>query len=645
MISRNCLRQCRAVAGRFSRLNPVPLRSIALSRQAVQNFATVPDAKQRTLTTTDTAEEPEHASPFKQQRRSDLAKDQARQSPLYPEPYPRIEPSEARMAVSEFLESDENELSQPLINLVGRVRAKRVVGKNLVFLDIVNEFQKVQIVVNKSKCVEPQENICTHNSKKFDIFRALIQVGDHISVNGVRDRTPAGLLTLAAREIPELLSPTMEQIPEVLKDSKSKIQDRHVDMLVNKETVDVLRLRSEITKHMRDHLHSKRFLEFQTPILAENAGGAIARPFITRATEFKDKDLALRVAPELWLKRLVVGGVDRVFEIGPAFRNEGVDATHNPEFTMCEFYSAYSSLQDLIHETEELLTSLAKHTKKLIETQLTTLPPIDMAKFQRPFKQIEFVPALEEATGIRFPKLSAEDALPELLALMKLAGINIPGDIPTSLPRLLDRLAAMYIEPKSFEEPIFITKHPACMSPLAKSFLCPETYQLVSARAELFVGGRELANMYEEENDPKEQQRKLTSHRNLVNLDNGEVGINASEESQPASEASEQETAVQEDAEVEMEELEGEETDQEVFNNHMKRPEEEDEWATSPLDRSYIKALDYGLPPTGGWGCGVERLVMLFSGATRISDCLSFGTIQNVVGLSSGTAKKSGGKS
>lgn len=467
------------------------------------------------------------------------------------------------------------------------------------------------------------------------------------AVKGVRDRTPAGLLTLAAREIPELLSPTMEQIPEILTDSKTKMQDRHVDMLVNKETLDILRLRSEITKHMRDHLHSKRFLEFQTPILAENAGGAIARPFVTQATEFKDKDLALRVAPELWLKRLVVGGVDRVFEIGPAFRNEGVDATHNPEFTMCEFYSAYSSLQDLIHETEELLTSLAKHTKKLIETQLTTLPPIDMEKFKRPFKQFEFIPALEEATGIRFPKLSAEDALPELLALMKLSGINIPGDIPTSLPRLLDRLAAMYIEPKSFEEPIFITSHPACMSPLAKSFLCPKTYQLVSARAELFVGGRELANMYEEENDPKEQQRKLTSHRNLVNLDDGGIGINASEEAPVDTEAAEAESALEEDAEAGAEELapEGEETDEEIFNKHMKRAEEEDEWATSPLDRSYIKALDYGLPPTGGWGCGVERLVMLFSGASRISDCLSFGTIQNVVGLSAGAAKKGGSKS
>jgi lysyl-tRNA synthetase class 2 len=272
---------------------------------------------------------------------------------------------------------------------------------------------------------------------------------------------------------------------------------------------------------------------------------------------------------------------------------------------MCEFYSAYTNLQDLINETEELLHGLAKHTQELISTQLTTLPPIDLSRFVRPFKQVEFVPGLEEAMGLRLPKLSSEDALPELLATLKLAGITIPGEVPNSLPKLLDRLAAVYLEPMSFNEPLFITNHPACMSPLAKGFLCPRTYQLVSARAELFVGGRELANMYEEENDPEEQKRKLAAHRTLVNKPDGQVGF------EEASQEEEQEPLLAQEAEV------------------------DDEWETSPLDLSYVKALDYGLPPTGGWGCGVERLVMLFSGANRISDCLSFGTLRNVVGLSS----------
>ncbi|KAL7782188.1 hypothetical protein V8C43DRAFT_296744 [Trichoderma afarasin] len=547
-------------------------------------------------------EEHDVVSPFKRHRQKELQEDQKSESPLYPEAYPRLESSSIRKSVPEFLQESQHELSNEPVTLSGRIRSKRVVGSSLIFLDITNEFQKVQIMINKSKVASEEES----RVHKFRLLKNLIQVGDHISVTGVATRTNTGQLSLEARELPELLSPSMEQVPEKLTDPKTKMQERHVDMLVNRDVVDILRLRAEIMKQIRDHFHSKRFLEFQTPILAENAGGAVARPFVTRATEFRGKDLALRIAPELWLKRLVVGGVDKVFEMGPAFRNEGVDATHNPEFTMCEFYSAYTNLPDLIKETEELIYSLAKHSQELISTQLTTLPPIDLSKFTRPFKQVEFIPALEEAIGIRFPKLTAEDgALPELLAILKLSGIEIPGEVPTSLPKLLDRLAATYLEPMSFTEPILITHHPACMSPLAKSFLCPKTYQLVSARAELFIGGRELANMYEEENNPEEQKRKLAVHRSLVNKPDGTVGFAES-------------AALDTDAETNAEIVEV----------------EEDEWEASPLDQSYVKALDYGLPPTGGWGCGVERLVMLFSGANRISDCLSFGTIRNVVGLS-----------
>lgn len=545
----------------------------------------------------------EALSPFKQHRRDELRKDHESEDPLYPDTYPRSESADSRKSVPEFLEGLHEQVPSEEVTLAGRVRSKRVVGKGLVFLDIVNEFQKVQIMINKNKCVSEKQG----RVQKFSLFRNLIQVGDHISVIGHATRTEAGEPTLEASQLPELLSPSMEQIPERLTDAKTKMSERHVDMLVNKEVVDVLRLRAEITKYMRDHLHSKRFLEFQTPILAENAGGAVARPFVTQATEYRNKDLALRIAPELWLKRLVVGGVDKVFEIGPAFRNEGIDATHNPEFTICEFYSAYTNLADLIKETEELLHGLAKHAQELISTQLTALPPIDLSRFVRPFGQVEFIPGLEQAMGVRLPKLSSENALPELLALLKLAGIAIPGEVPNSLPKLLDRLAAVYLEPMSFTEPLFITNHPVCMSPLAKGFLCPQTYQLVSARAELFVGGRELANMYEEENDPEEQKRKLAAHRTLVNKPNGEIGF-AETEHVPVPE--QQQPSLAEEA-------------------------ERDEWETCPLDSSYIKALDYGLPPTGGWGCGVERLVMLFSGANRISDCLSFGTLRNVVGLSS----------
>lgn len=545
-------------------------------------------------------------SAFKKQRLADLNRDEQAEDKLFKKPYPRLGTDYRRISVPEFLRA--YQVSEVLpsgeVVLTGRVRAKRVSGNRLIFLDIVNEFQKVQIMLSRAQMMDSRVD-----QDKFRLLKSMIQVGDHISVQGRPERNNSGQPTLFATDLPELLSPALEQIPEKLTDPETKMQERHVDMLVNREVVDVLRLRAEITKYMRDHLHSKRFLEFQTPIIAENAGGAVARPFVTNATGFGKKDLALRIAPELWLKRLVVGGVDRVFEIGPAFRNEGIDATHNPEFTMCEFYSAYSNLADLIKETEEIISGLAQRSHEAISKDLTSLPPIDLDRFTRPFKQIEFIPGLEEAMGVKLPRLSAETAHADLTALLKLSGIEIPGEAPESLPKLLDRLAAMYLEPQSFEAPVFITHHPANMSPLSKSFLCPKTYQLVSARAELFCGGRELANMYEEENDPREQDRKLRAHRALVNQEDGGVGFDPSEENhEPLAEASE----------------EGEEA--------------------SPLDDSFVKALDYGLPPTGGWGCGVERLVMLFSGANRISDCLSFGTLRNVVNLSSEGPKPSSTK-
>lgn len=542
-------------------------------------------------------------SPFKQQRRTELWAEQEEEDPLFTETHPRLVNRATRMSVPEFYEAFDSCLDDSNdITVYGRIRSKRVVGKNLIFIDIVNEFTRLQVMVNRSKCMVDQED----RRLKFGMFRSLIEVGDHISITGIPTRTKAGELTIEAKALPELLSPTMEQIPEKLTDPKTRMQERHVDMLVNREAIDVLRLRAEITKYMRDYFHSKRFLEFQTPILAQNAGGAVARPFVTRATEFKDKDLALRIAPELWLKRLVIGGVDKVFEIGPSFRNEGVDATHNPEFTMCEFYSAYTNLEDLIKETEEILCGLAQHSQELISTELTALPPIDMSRFVRPFKRVEFVPGLQEALGLRLPKLSSPDALPEVLAILKLSGIEVPGEVPSSLAKLLDRLAAIYLEPMSFTEPVLIMNHPACMSPLAKSFVCPETLQLVSARAELFIGGRELANMYEEENDPETQRRKLFEHRHLVNKDDGGIDIEIPEPPEG----------------------------QDVIQDPQDEPFEDEDGDAAPLDQSFVKALDYGLPPTGGWGCGIERMVMLFSGASRISDCLSFGTIRNVVGLS-----------
>ena len=234
--------------------------------------------------------------------------------------------------------------------------------------------------------------------------------------------------------------------------------------------------------------------------------------------------------------------------------------------------------------TEVLIKGLLGHTRQLKENTLPTLKIPQLAtedkQIQNTWKQIEFIPGLEAALGIRFPDLSDPHALDQLTK--SLEGKMAPVEPGTSLNKLLDQLASTYLEGGSQIAPLFITHHPACMAPLAKSFQCARTGQIVSARAELFIAGREIANMYEEENDPFEQRRKF---------------------------------------------------------ERQAREHSSDEGHQAHVDHSYVQALEHGLPPTGGWGCGVDRLVMLLSGASRISDVLSFGTLRNVVSLSQAIKK------
>ncbi|KAK4241809.1 hypothetical protein C8A03DRAFT_29975 [Achaetomium macrosporum] len=498
--------------------------------------------------------------------------------------YPRLRHNGPPMRIPDFREKyariQQGEVAEEEVTLRGRIESVRRAGSKLIFLDLKGEFERVQGICNLGKLVDGT------TVKGLKELARLLNRGDIISVTGKATRTPAGELTIQATYLPELLTPSLVPLPTKLVDEESRTQHRHLDMLVNRRTTDILRLRSYLIKYLRDFLHDRGFLEFQTPILAGDAGGANARPF-TVSAKTVSRDISLRIAPELWLKRLVVGGVDRVFELGPAFRNEGIDQTHNPEFTICEFYHAYANLSDLISLTEDLIRGAAAHCQSLISTKLTSLPPIDLSTYQSPFKQAEFVPTLEAALNFTLPDLTSPTALSDLVTLLKehnipldtLSGDNNDDNTPaTSLPQLLDRLAATYIEPLSSTAPLFLTHHPVCMSPLAKSFVCPRTGQTVSARTELFMGGRELANMYEEENDPFEQRRKFLHQAATRNAD-GEG-----------------------DGSVE-------------------------------IDESYVHALGSGLPPTAGWGCGVERLVMLFAGTRRISDCLSFGNLRNVVGL------------
>ena len=499
----------------------------------------------------------------------------------------------------------------PRVEIAGRVLSVRRMGAKLAFVRLLDEGQQVQVMCNLrrfgSDFIGPDEakhGITLVSVAEFKNAMRLLSRGDHVSFTGHATRTPTGELTLDADSMPRVYAPTLAPLPARLSDGDTRALRRHLDLLVNTEVASTLRLRSQIMREMRAFFEDQRFVEVQTPILADLAGGAAARPFVTTHGEAavgdpsQTRNLSMRIAPELWLKRLVVGGLDRVFEIGPSFRNEGIDATHNPEFTMCEFYAAYWTLPTLMYKTELLLTQLARSALAFRRQHGAQLPAdsyiapdkvsasVNKIAAGPPFLQLEFIPALQDALGFALPDLSAPDAYDQLRQLLAAnghaadAGAKEVGDADGGrLAKLLDRLAGTHLEPRSVTDahgrpfgPLFIMHHPACMSPLAKCFVCPRTGQTVAARAELFVDGRELANMYEEENDPAEQRRKMQ--------------LQAQEQA----------------------------TD-------------------GAVDENYIAALESGLPPTGGWGCGIERLVMLLAGAPRISDCLSFGTLQHVVAM------------
>jgi len=356
-------------------------------------------------------------------------------------------------------------------------------------------------------------------------------------------------------------------------------------MLVDRKELQTLQMRSQIETWIANHLQQLGFLKVSTPLLTAGAGGAVARPFETVATELSDTKLNLRIAPELWLKRLVVGGMGKVYEMGPAFRNEGVDATHNPEFTICEFYMQFAEIESLMTMTEELLNGLHQAMSSLSKERFADLEDSifdslsesqnHQSIFSGPYPRLPFIPTLEQAMGRSLPSLEAPDALDQLKHLFEELHISIPAN-PT-LPRLLDALCGRFIEPLC-QNPTFITEHPAALSPLSKSYQCPRTKQTISARAELFIRNQEYVNMYEEENSPFAQRQKFVDQLKYREIDgegDGRAGV----------------------------------------------------------DESYLEALEWGLPPTGGWGMGIDRLVMLFTGRKRIGDVLPFGTLRNVVGL------------
>ncbi|KAK5192505.1 mitochondrial lysine-tRNA synthetase [Exophiala xenobiotica] len=469
------------------------------------------------------------------------------------------------------------------IEVSGRITSIRLSGSKLVFLDLVQDQRKLQVTISYAAL-----NLSSVTLDTFKHHVRLIRRGDYISIRGTPPfRSKNGQITIKATTLPVLQSPCLQRFPveqpgyatDETAISESNFTPRHVEMLTDPDLIHTLKARSSLVRSMRSFFEQRHFVEVSTPILSASAGGATAKPFETTATEFDSRKLSLRIAPELPLKRLIIGGMDRIFEIGPCFRNEGLDKTHNPEFHTCEFYAVGHDLPRLMTYTHQLLKTIADGIEAL-----PTPPSSEQSRLllqqlseNEPFRQFDFLPALNAALRIDLPNLSSPEAQKQLLEIFKSKDLPVPTN-PT-VPRLVDKLAALFIEPESLERPIWITNIPECLSPLAKSYTHPTApnAQPVAARAELFIQGKEVVNCYEEENSPFEQRRKFVEQQRLARQNAGEF-------------------------------------DEEAMT----------------VDEEYIQALEWGLPPTGGWGCGIDRLVMLFTGRERIGDVLSFGNLRAV---------------
>lgn len=448
----------------------------------------------------------------------------------------------------------------PTINLMGRISSIRKSGKSMYFIDLTQDHSTVQIMAsNKPMGLTPTEFHHHHSD-----FRR----GDIISCVGHAVTTKTGQLSLKCVRPIEMLTPCINamKIPEKLVDRKLINANKVLNYLVDDGAREKIILRSKLVTLMRQFFNQKQFLEVTTPIMTGPSTGANAKPFITKANSI-DTDLQLRVAPELWLKRLVVAGFDKVYEIGYNFRNEGVDSTHNPEFTSCEFYCSYFQLEDLIRTTEDLVHYLYGELSSEFDLG-------HLGELTGTFERFEFIPTLEAQTGEKLPvPLLSEN----LIKYHEKIGLAVPAiKSPASL---LDNLAATYLETinAGTNKPTIIYNHPAVLSPLSKSTHLQydgREYD-ISLRFEMFIDGKEYINAYEEENSPYEQYEKFKLQQRS----------------------------------------------KEDYN---------DEESLIP-DWNYVKALEYGLPPTGGWGCGIDRLAMLFSRSERIEEVLVFGTVEDVL--------------
>lgn len=432
------------------------------------------------------------------------------------------------------------------VRIAGRIMAKRGHG-NMSFMDIQDESGQIQIVNRKNVIGDLFSQV-----KKYDI-------GDIVGIDGKVFKTNQGEISIET-ETPLLMTKSLQMLPEKwhgLKDQDLRYRQRYLDLIVNPEVKDVFVQRSLIISEIRRFLDGKGFLEVETPILNTIAGGATARPFITHHNSL-DIGMYLRIASELYLKRLIVGGFDKVYEIGRMFRNEGMDATHNPEFTTMELYQAYADFEDMMEITETMVEAVAQKVKG------KTLVELDgnEIELKAPWKRISMIEAVKEYSGVDFNEITDYEAAVEIA---KEKNVEVKGSRGEIIAEFFDE----FVEDKLIQ-PTFIIDYPVEISPLAKR---KNDDPSLTYRFEAFINGAEIANAFSELNDALDQKQRF-----LDQVAKREAG----------------------DDEAQM------------------------------MDYDFVNALEIGMPPTGGLGIGIDRLIMILTGQHSIRDVLLFPTMKPI---------------